>query len=190
MTLLAFLVARLKEPSSYAGIGMLLAALGVKPSDTMLDAVVQLCVAAAGLIAVMMPEQGQTETRNPGATSRLPPAAVALLIAASLGLGACQAAGGVVSAVTGANQLISTAGAVVGTACAEYSHGKAAAAAIVDRGLIASATVAKLSSIESFGDAACANPPQGDPVSTAVWLGELVGEVRTLVSGKSAANPS
>ncbi len=39
---------------------------------------------------------------------------------------------------------------------------------------------AKLSAIESFGDAACAKTPEGDPLSTAIWLGQLAGQITTL----------
>jgi hypothetical protein len=56
--LLAFLVARLKEPSSYAGLGAMLAALGIHADDAVVAAAVQLLVAAGGLAAVLLPEQG------------------------------------------------------------------------------------------------------------------------------------
>ena len=35
---------------------------------------------------------------------------------------------------------------------------------------------------EEYGDAACANPPSGDALSTAIWLGTLVGQLATLTS--------
>jgi hypothetical protein len=57
MGVLAFLVARLKEPSSYAGLGAVLAALGVHVDDALLQAAVQLLVAAGGLAAVLLPEK-------------------------------------------------------------------------------------------------------------------------------------
>jgi sulfite exporter TauE/SafE len=58
MTLLAFLAARLKEPSSYAGIGALCAALGLHIDDAVLHAVMQLIVSAFALVAVLAPEKG------------------------------------------------------------------------------------------------------------------------------------
>ena len=39
-----------------------------------------------------------------------------------------------------------------------------------------------IATTEEYGDAACANPPQGDPLSTAIWLGQLIGQVATLTS--------
>jgi hypothetical protein len=55
--LVAFLVARLAEPSTYAGLGALLAAGGVHIDDAVLQAVIQLLVAIAGLAAILLPEQ-------------------------------------------------------------------------------------------------------------------------------------
>jgi hypothetical protein len=57
-SLIAFLVARLKEPSSYAGIGAVLAALGIHVDDATVQAAVQVAVAVGGLAAVLMPEAG------------------------------------------------------------------------------------------------------------------------------------
>ena len=57
MNLVAFLLARLKEPSSFAGIGALLAAAGIHADDTVVQAVVQALVSLAGLAAVLMPEK-------------------------------------------------------------------------------------------------------------------------------------
>jgi hypothetical protein len=45
--------------------------------------------------------------------------------------------------------------------------------------------VVRLSSIERFGNAACgpgAAPPKGDPLSTAIWLGQLAGQITTLTT--------
>jgi hypothetical protein len=56
MTVFAFLLARLREPSSYAGLGALLAALGIHVDDAVLQAAIQLLIAAGGLAAVLMPE--------------------------------------------------------------------------------------------------------------------------------------
>lgn len=57
MGLLAFLLARLREPSSYAGVGALFAAAGVHVDSTILQAAIQLLVSAAGLAAVLIPEK-------------------------------------------------------------------------------------------------------------------------------------
>jgi hypothetical protein len=54
---LAYLLARLREPSTYAGLGALLAAVGLHLSAAELGAVVNVAVAIAGLAAVLVPEQ-------------------------------------------------------------------------------------------------------------------------------------
>jgi hypothetical protein len=58
MALLAFVLARLREPSSYAGLGAILAAAGLHPSQALLGSAVNAAVALAGLAAVLLPEQG------------------------------------------------------------------------------------------------------------------------------------
>jgi hypothetical protein len=57
VNILAFLLARLREPSSYAGAGALLAAAGIHLDDAVLKAVIQVLISIAGLAAVLMPEK-------------------------------------------------------------------------------------------------------------------------------------
>ena len=73
-------------------------------------------------------------------------------------------------------------GPIIATACAEYAKGKAAADALVAAGLLSPDAAAKIRSIEAFGDAACTSPPQGDPATTAVWLGQLVAELAAVAA--------
>lgn len=56
--MLKTLLARAKEPSSYAGLGLVAGALGLHLSSVQLDAVSSAGVAVAGLIAVFLPEKG------------------------------------------------------------------------------------------------------------------------------------
>jgi hypothetical protein len=65
MTFLAFLAARLKEPSSYAGLGAVLGAAGVHADDAVLQAVIQVLISLAGLVAVLMPENSLSGERSP-----------------------------------------------------------------------------------------------------------------------------
>jgi hypothetical protein len=58
MGLLPFLLARLKEPSTYAGLGSILAAAGLHPSAAALSSTTNVAVALAGLAAVLLPEKG------------------------------------------------------------------------------------------------------------------------------------
>ncbi len=58
MQLLAYLLARLSEPSSYAGLGALLALAGWNLSDTALGVVVQFLAAGCALLALGLKERG------------------------------------------------------------------------------------------------------------------------------------
>jgi hypothetical protein len=55
--LLEFIVARLREPSTYAGLGALLAAAGIHVNDLVVQALIQVLISVAGLVAMMMPEK-------------------------------------------------------------------------------------------------------------------------------------
>lgn len=58
MQMLAFLLARFSEPSSYAGIGAILAFVGVHFSDSDLGQIVQFLAAGCGLAALLLKERG------------------------------------------------------------------------------------------------------------------------------------
>jgi hypothetical protein len=70
----------------------------------------------------------------------------------------------------------------IAKACDEYQKGKATADATIAAGVVASTAAGKVTSIEIFGDTACANPPAGDLLSTAIWLGQLAGQITTLTT--------
>jgi hypothetical protein len=110
------------------------------------------------------------------------------------GCGGLIAAGSAAGALSGgwalASQVISTADSTIRTACGEYETGRAAAEAVLATGLVPADAKAKVKVIEEYGDAACANPPQGDALSTAIWLGQLIGQVATLTSVTAAAPPA
>lgn len=56
MPILAYVLARFSEPSSYAGLGALLALLGWHLSDAMLGQLAQLVAAGCGLLALCLKE--------------------------------------------------------------------------------------------------------------------------------------
>ncbi len=58
MRILAYLAARFSEPSSYAGLGALLALLGWNLSDPTLGQLVQLLAAGCALVALALKERG------------------------------------------------------------------------------------------------------------------------------------
>ena len=58
MQLLGYLLARFSEPSSYAGLGAVLALLGLNFSDTTLGLVVQFVAAGCALAALLLKERG------------------------------------------------------------------------------------------------------------------------------------
>jgi hypothetical protein len=58
MQILAYLLARFSEPSSYAGLSAFLALLGWNLSDTAVGDLVQLLAAACGLVALLLKDRG------------------------------------------------------------------------------------------------------------------------------------
>jgi len=110
-------------------------------------------------------------------------AAPLLLLSGCAGLiAAGSAAGAIGGGLAVVNQVAGVVDATIQTACGEYEKGRAVANAVVGTGLVPSDASGKVSIIEEYGDAACANPPSGDALSTAIWLGTLVGQIATLTS--------
>ena len=156
MQTLAYILARFSEPSSYAGLGAALALLGLHLSDPILADLAQLLAAACALLALLLKERGLITT-------------ILLTLLLAPALSACGE--------------IADADATITTACGEYGKAKSAADLVTATGILPTDIAAKVTSIESFGSAACANPPSGDPLSTAIWLGQLVGQIGTLTQG-------
>jgi hypothetical protein len=115
---------------------------------------------------------------------------IRLVLAASLlllsGCAGLIAAGSATGAIGGglaiANQVAGAVGTTIQTACGEYQKGRAVANAVVATGLPPPDIAGKVEIIEEYGDAACADPPSGDALSTAIWLGTLIGQITTLTS--------
>jgi hypothetical protein len=59
MQILAYLLARFSEPSSYAGLGALLALAGWNLSDPILGQLTQLLAAGCGLLALCLREHNR-----------------------------------------------------------------------------------------------------------------------------------
>lgn len=55
-----YILNRLKEPSSYAGLGALLALVGVNLDGQLLQAIAGVAAALAGLAAVFVKEKGES----------------------------------------------------------------------------------------------------------------------------------
>ncbi len=110
-------------------------------------------------------------------------AAPLLLLTGCAGL---VAAGSATGALGGglalANQIAGAVNTTVETGCTEYEKGRAAANAVLATGLVSADAAQKVGVIEEYGDAACANPPSGDALSTAIWFGTLIGQIATLTS--------
>lgn len=124
--------------------------------------------------------------------------ALAGVIAVALLAGPLGGCGGVPAAVLAglgaAGPILNTIGNVteavtpyIANACKEYGRARAAANAVLASGIVPASAHSKVVSIESFGDTACANPPAGDPLSTAIWLGQLAGQVVALTGAKPEA---
>ena len=179
MQILAYLLARFSEPSSYAGLAALLALVGWNLSDTIAGQLAQLLAGGCALLALVLKERGLIR-------------AIVLVFAVVPTLAGCAGVpaavlgglGSAGSAYLAVDRITEAATPYIAAACGEYGRAKAAADATVSAGA-APAVAVRLASIESFGDAACgpdAGPPKGDPLSTAIWLGGLAGQLTTLAS--------
>jgi hypothetical protein len=180
MQTLAYVLARLSEPSSYAGLGAILALIGVHFSDSALGQLAQFLAAGCGLAALFLKERGLIQM-----------IALAAMLGTALGAcaplaGAGAAIGTIGTGITVASNIATDVNSTIQTACTAYDKGEAAANAVVGTGLVPSDVAGKVGIIEEYGDAACANPPSGDALSTAIWLGTLVGQIGTLTSVASS----
>ncbi len=182
MQILAYLLARFSEPSSYAGLGALLAIVGWNLSDSIMGQLAQLLAAGCALLALVLKERGLIRAivlvfavvpALAGCAGV--PAAVPMAILGGLG-----AAGSVYTAV---DKITEAASPYIASACGEYGKAKAAVDATIATGVVSTAIAETVVYIESFGDAACANPPSGDPLSTTIWLGQLAGQLKLLTGG-------
>ena len=79
MPILAYLLARFSEPSSYAGLGAALAVLGLHFSDTIIGQLAQCLAAGCALAALFLKERGFIKSL-----------VVATSLAAAVTLAACQ----------------------------------------------------------------------------------------------------
>lgn len=57
--MLAYLLSRAKEPSTYAGLAVILGMFGVQVAPAAWDSVVQIATAIAALIAVLAPDKAK-----------------------------------------------------------------------------------------------------------------------------------
>ena len=64
MQFLAYLLARFSEPSSYAGLGGVLALAGLNLPDPLLGQHVQLLAAGCGLLALLLKERAPLRARG------------------------------------------------------------------------------------------------------------------------------
>jgi hypothetical protein len=176
--ILAYLLARFSEPSSYAGIGALLALLGWHLSDPALGQLARLLAGGCALLALLLKERGLLR-------------ALVVVLALAPVLAACgmpQAPLGGSGAAGSFGAALDTIAAAVdpaiASACGEYADSKAVADRLLAAGALPSGVAGKVRSIESFGDAACAAPPAGDRQSTAIWLGRLAGQIGALAGAR------
>jgi len=96
-------------------------------------------------------------------------------VLAGAGIGVLSGAGTYAAIEAG----IKIADDVIQVGCATYKGGRLATEVEIVRGNVTPEGVVKARSIEAWGDPVCANPPSSD-ISTAIWLGTLVGELGAL----------
>ena len=61
MSIVAYIVNRLKEPSTYAGLAALLGVVGVKLAPEAMQAIITVLTAIAGAVAVFVPDMNKPE---------------------------------------------------------------------------------------------------------------------------------
>ena len=137
MKLLAFALARFSEPSSYAGLGAILALAGLHFSDSDLGQLAQFLAAGCGLAALLLKEKGVVQM-----------IALAVLLGATLG--ACGNPAGTAPTVT-PSQLISAGQQAIETTGAVITEAQAGACLVQ--------SIANLTSsiAQTAGDSAVAN---------------------------------
>ena len=242
---------RFSEPSSYAGIGALLALAGFNFSDSDLGQLAQFLAAGCALAALLLKERGMIKVLAlavlaattlgacTGPTAPSPATiqtdAAAILTTTQQAMCEAQSAANLASAVAAASGDASAGASTAGIGCTWRSAGGGLIRALVAvillslggcAGLLAAgspqpcragaanttiqtacgayekgprrrqrggrhragvlAAAGKVGVIEEYGDAACANPPSGSALSTAIWLGTLVGQIATLTSVTAA----
>jgi len=134
MDAIGYLLARFSEPSSYAGLGAVLALAGLHFSDTDLGQIAQFLAAGCGLAALLLKERGMIPVlalavlaaTTLGACSRSIPSTAAMQTDARAVLTTTQQA--MCEAQSAAN-LANAVAAAVGEASAASSAAKASAAA-------------------------------------------------------------
>ena len=57
MEFVRFMLDRLKEPSTYGGLGLLATSIGIVLSPQQLEATIVVCMGVAGLAATLLPEK-------------------------------------------------------------------------------------------------------------------------------------
>jgi hypothetical protein len=96
MQMLAFLLARFSEPSSYAGLGAILALVGLHFSSSDLGQLAQFLAAGCGLAALVLKERGIIQM-------------IALAVLLATALGACANTPTAATAQIGAQAVLTTA---------------------------------------------------------------------------------
>ncbi len=124
-----YLLSRFSEPSSYAGLGAVLALAGLHFSDTDLGQAAQFLAAGCGLAALLLKERGLIQALLGGVLLSGTLNACAPLVAAGAAAGA--AGGGLAIA----NQVAGAVDTTIQVACKEYQKGRIAANAVVGAGL-------------------------------------------------------
>jgi hypothetical protein len=150
MPIFAYVLARFSEPSSYAGLGAVLALLGVHFSDSDLGQIAQFFAAGCGLVALLLKERGI-----------IPMLALAVLATATLG--ACTGSSALTSSLTpaqiasGTQQALATTQAILTTTQQAMCEAQAAAnlASTVASGAGDTAAASEASKASAAAGAGC-----------------------------------
>jgi hypothetical protein len=152
MQTISYLLARFSEPSSYAGLGALLALAGLHFSDSDLGQLAQFLAAGCGLAALLLKERGVIQ-------------AIALLLALGGSLTACTGANApTATQIASGAQIVLTA--TQQAMCQAQSAANLASVIAAAAGDPSAATAASLASTAAGAGCAWVNPTPGTPASS------------------------
>jgi len=153
MQMLAFVLARLSEPSSYAGLGAILALAGFHFSNSILGQFVQLLAAGCGLAALLLKERGLIQM-------------IVLAVMIGTALGACTGPNAPTPSTVQANaQVVLTA--TQQAMCQAQSAANLASTVAAAAGNASAASDASKASITAGAGCTWANPAVTSPAAAA-----------------------
>ncbi len=182
MQLVLFLLARLREASTYAGIATVLAAAGIHFSDAQWNAYVQAAMALAGVLAVLIPEGKGTPVPTGAPSGTAGAALIALLAASGITLAACNG-----TQLAQADTAIADAAPDYQMACWALSAAEAGLDAFAKSGKLDANAVKVAAEVRAGIDPLCAGPVPTNAADVVAKVMAAAAQVGTLAVPQATA---